>query len=392
MLLLAILAAFSLIAAACGDDDDDTSAGGDDGTSEPSDDGTEEPSDDGTSEPSDDGEEPMTDDGEEPMHMEFDANGDGEVVIGIGTAGPRDDGAYYEAAVNGAREFAESQGWSDIIVIDNIDPNESGTDLSNLAEQGVDIIIIASGESADAAPDLVQEYPDIFWYCRCGAGYPETPGLATSRDDSGAIEYAAGVATGILLEDSGGDSVYMLGGSAADFEVETELAFRLGLEAVNPEFTLTYVPTGAFPFDFDNVAGATEAFNVAVDAGADAIYPYLGGAHEPIIQLANEEGLITMSAGASDVCTRDSDLDWDLAIKFDGGDYIRAVFPLIVAGELDEGDQYVFQVDGPDSVAGVEICDATPEQQERLEELLAPLYAGELADQLFEIAAEAYGF
>ena len=103
------------------------------------------------------------------------------------------------------------------------------------------------------------------------------------------------------------------------------MAFELGLQAVDPAYTVTYVPTGDFPFDFDNTANATAALQTAIDNGADAVYPYLGGAHRPVVQAANEAGLITMSAGSSTVCEDDEELDYDIAVKFDGGDYVRAV-------------------------------------------------------------------
>ena len=67
--------------------------------------------------------------------------------------------------------------------------------------------------------------------------------------------------------------------------------------------------------------GATEAFNVALDAGMDLLYPYLGGAHEPLVQLANEHGIPVTSAGASDVCSR-TDLTWEMAALFDRGDHL----------------------------------------------------------------------
>ncbi len=76
----------------------------------------------------------------------------------------------------------------------------------------------------------------------------------------------------------------------------------MGLTNTDPSLTLTYVPSGAFPFDFDNVANATEALNNAVDGGAAAVVPYLGGAHRPVVEAANGAGLITMSAGDSSVC------------------------------------------------------------------------------------------
>ena len=50
------------------------------------------------------------------------------------------------------------------------------------------------------------------------------------------------------------------------------------------------MPTGDFPFDFDNTANATAALQTAIDNGADAVYPYLGGAHRPVVQAANEAG------------------------------------------------------------------------------------------------------
>ena len=320
----------------------------------------------------------------------MDYNGDGVVRVAVAVAGDANDGAYYQAAVDGARDFTRANGYADPIYIDKIDQAEAATELRNLADQGVDVIVVSSGEISEPLADLTEEYPDIFWYCRCEDTFPDLPGLAQSSDNSAAIEYIAGFAAGLLLQERGGDSVYMLGGSSASFEVETELAFRLGLQSVDAGYEINYVPTGAQPFDFDNVAGASEAFHNAVAAGADAIYPYLGGAHNPVVALANEAGLITMSAGASDVCTREGDLHWDIAIKFDGGDYIRAVFPLIQQGRLAEGERFVFSVE-PGSVAGAAICDPTPEQAEALEAEVVKVATGVYEDQFNEIRAIAYG-
>ena len=74
---------------------------------------------------------------------------------------------------------------------------------------------------------------------------------------------------------------------------EAFLAFEAGLQAVDDSFTATYIPTG----DFNDVAGATEAYNQAVADGVGAVYPFLGGSQEAIVGLANEDGIITMSAG-----------------------------------------------------------------------------------------------
>jgi basic membrane protein A and related proteins len=368
--------ALSLLAAACGDDDDDE--GGSTAT---------------TAAPSGGGETTTTAEGGGEGEGEgdtaaLDTNGDGEVVFGIAAAGPRDDGAYYEAVVSAAIEIGEERGFAEPIVVDNIQAADAATELDNLAQQNVDVIIVGASEIAEPLPDLIAQYPDIFWYCNCGAGFPEDPGLAQSLDDGSEINYTAGFATGLLLQESGGDSVVFLGCCDLGFEKESFAAFELGLHAVDEAFTVTYVPTGDFPFDFDNTANATAALETAIADGADAVYPFLGGAHRPVVQAANEAGLITMSAGASDAC-EDEELDYNIAVRFDGGDYVRAVMDEIVAGEFQEGDVRTFRV-GVDPQPGAVICDASPEHEQALEDVYGQIANGDFTEAFGAIKAEAY--
>ena len=327
----------------------------------------------------------------EAVIAELDTNGDGDVLFGVATAGPRDDGAYYQALVETVEEFAAAHGFSAPVIVDNIQPADAATELRNLAEQpGMDVLAIGAGEIAEPLAELTEEYSEIFWYCNCGAGYPQTAGLAQSQDDGSQIGYSAGYATGILLRDSGGDSVHFLGCCDLGFEIEAYMSFEMGLQAVDPNFTLTYVPTGNFPYDFDNISGATEAFNSSVAEGADAVYPYLGGAHEPVVALANENDVITMSAGASDVCER-TDLDYDIAVQFDAGDYIDTVLERIADGVFGEGETLLFSV-GAFPFVGAKMCNATPEQQAEYDAELARIAADTYAEAFFGIKAEAYGF
>lgn len=367
-LLLGPVVALTLLGA-CGDDDD----GGDAGA---------------TTTAAPDGEETTTTAGDD-VDLALDTNGDGEVVFGIAAAGPRDDGAYYEAVVTAAEEISEERGFGTPIVVDNIQAADAATELDNLAQQDVDVIIVGASEIAEPLPDLIAEYPDIFWYCNCGAGFPENPGLAQSLDDGSEINYTAGFATGLLLQEGDGDSVVFLGCCDLGFEKESFMAFELGLKAVDPAFTVTYVPTGDFPFDFDNTANATAALETAIADGADAVYAFLGGAHRPVVQAAEEAGLITMSAGASTVCEEGEELDYEIAVRFDGGDYVRAVMEDLVAGDFAEGDVKTFRV-GIDPEPGAVICDATPEQQTAMDDVYAQIAAGDFAEQFGAIKAEAY--
>lgn len=319
----------------------------------------------------------------------LDANGDNEVRIGVATAGPRDDGAYYQALVEFVEEFsAANECFKDPIVVDRIDASEAATELSNLAQQDVDIIAVGAGEIAEPLADLTVEYSDIFWYCNCGAGYQPLDTLAQSQDDASEILYTAGYATGLLLQESGGDSTAFLGCCDLGFEKEAYLAFEMGLQAVDPSFTMEYTPTGNFPFDFDNVSGATEAFEAAIQNGVDALNPYLGGAHRPLVQIANENDIIVMSAGASDAC-EDDELDYDIAVRFDAGDYLGTIFGEIQNGDFTEGTVRVFRV-GVDPEPGAVICDATDEQQAAMDEVYDQIANGDFAADFGAIKGQAY--
>ena len=274
-------------------------------------------------------------------------------------------------------------------MVDNIQAADAATAIGDLAQQNVDVIIVGASEIAEPLPQLIQQYPDIYWYCNCGAGFPEDPGLAQSTDNGAEIGYTAGYATGLKLQEKGGDSAVFIGCCDLGFEKQSLMAFEAGLKAVDPSFTVTYVPTGDFPFDFDNTANATAALQTAIDNGADAVYPYLGGAHRPVVQAANEAGLITMSAGSSKVCEPEEELDYDIAVKFDGGDYVRAVMGEIIEGTFQEGDIKQFKV-GVDPEPGAVICDPTPEQQQAMDELFAAIGAGDYDEQFGQISAEAF--
>jgi basic membrane protein A len=379
--LLAVLAIFALVAASCGSDGDTDSGAGTDPTSA---DTTDDSSDEAGSEtPTEtDGETDSETDGEASL---LDTNGDGEVVFGVATPGPRDDGAYYQAQIEGIEAIVADNGFAEPIVVDEITQADAAAELENLAAQGVDVIVVAAGELAEPMADLAEQYSDIFWYCNCGAGFPESELYAQSLDDSSEISYTAGYATGLLLQAGGGAKATFLGCCDQSFETEALLAFEAGLQAVDGTFTVDYVPIG----DFNDVAAATEAFNNALSSGTNAIYPFLGGAHEPVVQLANENDLITMSAGASNACER-TDLDYQIAVRFDAGDYIEAQIGDMITGQFTEGSVKTFHV-GVDPEPGAQICEATDEQQDAMDDVTATIASGDLAEKFGEIKAEAYG-
>ncbi|HAX82621.1 MAG TPA: hypothetical protein DCY40_08655 [Actinobacteria bacterium] len=319
-----------------------------------------------------------------------DFNGDGQVLIGVATDGPRDDGAYYQALVDKVIEISTEFGFADPIIVDLIDPANAETELRNIAEQGVDILMVGSSAVGEPIPTLLADFPDIFWYCNCGSGYPVTDGLLISLDRGAELWISGGYAAGLLMQETGGTTAAFLGCCELPFETESFDAFVYGMQLVDPTFTATYTPTGAFPFDFNNTAAATEAFNGALAEGVSVVVPFLGGAHEPIVQLANDNDLIVMSAGSSKACER-TDLAYDFEVKFDGGDYVDPILRDIIAGTAQEGTAREFHV-GIDDVVGAGFCDATPDQVAALDAINAQIGAGDFAEDINAIVANAYGF
>lgn len=378
----AVAAALGLIVAACGGDDDgpaDTTAT----TAAPAPDDADDPAGDDDDDAA--GDDAGGDDAAGDDVHPLDFNADGTVRFGVATPGPRDDGAYYQALVEGVNGFSERNGFESPIVVDNISQAQAETELRNLARQGVDVIAVGASEIADALETLAVEFPEVFWYCNCGAA-SQFEGVAQSGDDSSQINFSAGYATGLLLAETDSTVAAFLGCCDLGFEQEAYNAFAMGLQMVDESFEMTYIPTG----DFNDVASATEAFNQAVAAGAGAVYPFLGGAHEAIVSLSNDASVITMSAGASNVCER-TDLDYQIAVQFDAGDYLEVIFEEILNGNLGPGETLMFNV-GDYPFVGAKFCDATPEQEAALEAMKERIAAGEFAEEFFAIKADAYGF
>ena len=374
---IAALAALSLLATACGDDDDGgaaatTAAAATTTAGESTDTEATIPSTDATTE------------GSAAGIATLDTNGDGKVIIGVATPGPRNDGAYYQALVDGVTKFSTDNKYEDPIIVDNIKPEEAATQLDGLARQNVDMIAVGAGEIADPLPDLTAKYDKVIWYCNCGGGFQELPNLIQSGDDGSEIGFSAGYATGLLMKAKGATKAAMIGNNSFNFEKESFGAFRLGLDQVDPSYEWTYVATGSF----NDVAAATEACNNLKAQGVGAIYPYLGGSHEAVVKLSNENDIITMSAGAANACQR-TDLDYQIAVKFDAGQYVATILDEIQSGKLHRGETRVFHVGVDDSVGAV-ICKPTPEQETQMKDMLAKIAAGDFKAEFDKNRTEAY--
>lgn len=316
-----------------------------------------------------------------------DADRDGRLTIGVITPGPRNDGGYYEALVECVERIVDVNGGRSIVV-DNVPAADAATQMENLARQRPDIIMVGASQLASPLADLSKRYDSIYWYCNCGAGQQPVPTYSQSTDDSSEISFTAGYATGLLLKQAGKSKAGFVGNNKDQlaFEVEAFEAFALGLKAVDPAFEAIYASAG----DFNDVQKATAAYRQLQGQGVGAVYPFLGGAHEPVVKLANADKVLALSAGTSDACER-SDLDYAIAVRFDAGDYLDPIFAEILDGTFREGTVRQFRV-GKDPQPGAVICDATSAQTSSMDAVYRDIAGGRYTDAFFAIKKAAYKF
>jgi basic membrane protein A len=357
--LAALLASLLLAAAACGDDDDDDGAS--EATTTAS--GTEAGS------TTTAGGTATTAAGGGGTSDAADVNGDGKVVVGFVSAGDTNDGGFYEAQVTPSREFAEAQGW-EFILVDLVRPNDAVAEMQNLARQDVDIIVSGGGsELVDATQQVSEEESEIAWILLGGSEQP-TEFYANATQDYNEVHYLAGVAMALVLERTGGDTIGFIAGPELDFTQTAAKALEVGLHTRMADGEVLVTHTG----DFNDAALGIEAATAQISQGADIIYPFLGGAARPVI----DEALAADVLVAVQPENRCEGGDAAVSVVFSQGQYGLGLLEAFAAGEFEEGVQRVFHIGADPEQVNAIICDATPEEQEVLDQVAADIASGEI--------------
>ena len=407
----ALILALSLVAAACGGDDD--SDGGDSSgaaapttTAAPDSGGGDSDSGSGGEEMSDDemsaddemagqetsGEDDMTGDDETSAGEEDtgggdmaeagtlvvgqpDINGDGRVVIGIASPGDTNDGGYYQSFVQGAQAFADEAGW-DLIVADFINPAESESAMADLARQGIDFLAVGATELQDGLDAIActEEFGSIAMYISATLAI-ESECYGQSSDDYFQIYWATGVAMAQLLERTGGAKAGFIGGPELAFSTNAHRSLEAGLKSVIPDAELVVTHTG----DFNDAALGIEAARAMLDQDVGVIHTFLGGAMFPTGGFVASGGGMALSA-STNTCFPGSPFVG--SALFPPGEYLVANLRDFANGEYREGVIREFVV-GIDPEVGVVMCDATPEEQAAIDEVVAMIGSGELVPEDF---------
>lgn len=339
----------ALVFASCGGDDDSSS----DGTSVP---GSEVAA---TDAPSTDA--PSTD-----------APAESAGVIGYVVAGDRNDGGFYQGQVDAVETAAANLGY-EVIVVDKVNPGAAREAFENLARQGPDLIIGGGSELTDGLIPVSEapEYADITFLMVSGAP-PASPTYASVAANENQAHYMGGVAVGLLLKRSGGDTGCIVAGPELPFVQNMDKSMRAGLASVDPSNQMLVTYTG----DFEDAILAQEAVTAQINQGCEVVYPYLGGALGAVLDTANEAGIGLVSTSV-DRCP-DPSLPFAMSILYNPALYLETAIESFKNGEVVEGEQLALYGVGDGVGVGAVICDATADEQAALDAAAERLASGEI--------------
>ncbi|MGY6501366.1 MAG: BMP family lipoprotein [Acidimicrobiales bacterium] len=325
-LLLALLAAFALIAAACGDDDDTDAGTG---------------------------------------------NGDGDgsdIRVGmVYDIGGRGDQSFNDAAYEGLTRAAEELG----VEVNDLEPSAGGDNrgelLRTLAEEGYDLVIGVGFAFEESILEVAGDFPDTtFAIVDAAPEGDNIKGLVFAEEEG---SYLVGAAAALTSETG---QIGFIGGVEIPLIQKFEAGYVAGAQSVDPdiEIDIRYITQPPDFAGFQDPARGGEIASSMFEGGADVVYHAAGG---------SGGGLFEAAASAGDV--------W--AIGVDSDQYLTVGAPQnerILTSMLKRVDVAVFGaieafVNG-DTSGGVEVFDLSVDGVGYSTE---GGFVSDIADQLDEI-------
>lgn len=303
-----------------------------------------------------------------------DANGDGSVTVGLMVGGDTSDGGFYQTVARLAEGFSGDEGW-EFILVDKVQPADYVQEMTNLARQGVDMLIAIGGVSPFDAITEVSADPEFE-----GIGFVMLAGTAaevpnehfiTVRDDAFEVNYMTGVAAALVMERDGSTKAGFVSGPEVDFSIAARAAFEAGLKSQIPDAEVVATYTG----DMDNAALAVEAVRAQLNNGVGLVYPYLGGASDSVSGEANASGVPVFST-AVNRC-EDPTIEFAGASLFSKAPYLVPILESFRDGTFRTGYVRTFHV-GVDPQPGAALCDGSSEEEQVLADTAAKIASGEI--------------
>lgn len=271
---------------------------------------------------------------------------DGDITIGILSPGDTNDDGYYESFVTTAKDYADDEGWKTII-IDRVDTADAATQAKSLCEQGANFVGLADSAVFDAVQAAQEDAcKGVVFYINSDedlTGY-----VFNTTDDTFQSQLTAGYATGLVMKELGKKNAAFIGGPDLDFVTVAYTSWSAGIKQVIPDATTTKTLTG----DFDDSALGQEAAKAQIGAGAQLLYPYMGGATNAVAKAGADAGVFSVAPG-TDRC---ADKAFAVSSLFPPGEFLVIAIKAWQNEEVKMGESFFNKV-GVQPFPSALICD-----------------------------------
>ncbi len=372
--LVALLALFGLIAAACGDDEEAPMADASDEVVE--EESVAEPADEAPSETADDGEEMAPEPAEEEPEAEEPAaaasDGSGFSVAFIFDLFI-DDGGWNSTHYRGVQQVQAAFPGLDVQILEEISPGPAAANaLEDLAEDGVDMII-GTTYFMDDVMAVAERYPDTKFLSWAGWQTADNVGHFDGATEDG--RYLDGLIAGSITETG-------IIGYPAGYPIEEVNralnAFSIGIREVNPDAVVKVVYINSW---YDPPV-EQQAAVALVNAGADVLSHELNS--PAVASVAEDRGIhvIGYSSDRSDEAPN----AWLSSFSFEWGPYYIDQIQAMIDGTWEPALTYGGLADGMigngpyGSAVTDEILALVDERRQQIIDGTFDFFAGPLVD------------
>ncbi len=287
--------------------------------------------------------------------------------VGILIPGSKADKGWMESGYDGLTESEKKYGDKiKVQMIENIKDADMEQALTNLASKN-DLVIGVGGQTQAALIKVAKRFPKVKFSIVGGALGDKISNVAQYDVKQAEIAFLAGAAAAMLSKNG---AVSYVGGLEIPSIVNAGKEFGNGAKYIKPD--IKYFE--AYAGDFDDVAKSKEATLAAISQGADIHYHILNLGLRGMEQAAREKGT-HLIGGYTDRCGTDP---LYIAYSVTGvGFQVKYAIDQAVAGTWQPGYKPFGLAMGP-AASKMVICNGTPEQIRKLEEIKKDILSGKI--------------
>lgn len=214
--------------------------------------------------------------------------GDEKVRVALILEGAISDMSWNATAYEGLKKI-EAMG-AEVKHTESVPVAEVADAIRTFADEGYDVIFLATSSYADAGLAASKEYPDIqFFVINARIAEGNITSCAIQDAEQGFLMGALAA----LLSETG--TVGFIGGQEIQPIINGGKGFEQGAKYVNPSINILASNTG----DFNDVAGAKNLAKQMAAQGADVVAPMANQASLGVMEAAEEAGIKAVGSGAN---------------------------------------------------------------------------------------------